>query len=746
MLKTCFMSLKRKIVSILILLAPVLGSGSCFGQSSDLKAIRGLTQRIIPAWASRIDYRIIPTTKDSYSLRSTGGKLIITGNNANSLATGLNYYLNYYCHTFVSWFKEDPVQLPSVMPKIPGEFHRAARSKERFFLNYCTYGYTMAWWNWQDWEHFIDWMALNGVNMPLAITGQEAVWYKVWRQFGLSDSEIRHFFTGPAYLPWHRMANIDGWDGPLPTDWIDSQAKLQQKILARERSLDMTPVLPAFAGHVPAALKSKYPSARIQSLGKWGGFPSQYHSSFLDPLDPLFKKIQRAFLEQQTRLFGTNHIYGADPFNEVTPPSWDPSYLATVSRVIYRSMEQVDPKATWLQMGWIFYYNRRHWTNIRIDSFLRAVPQDKMMLLDYYDEKTEVWKITDRFFNQPYIWCYLGNFGGNTMLTGNLDTVESRMEDAFDRGGSNLWGVGSTLEGFGVNPLMYDYVLEKAWSSGAVDVKQWIKDWAIRRCGTADPSVEKAWAILHNKVYISPAVHRSAVTITRPSFTGQGNRTGPSIDYDNRDLLKAWGLMLQSTKRDRATYQYDLANIGRQVLGNYFSDLRDRFTADYQDHNLMRMRSDSAAMIDLIHDMDTLVGTQSSFLLGKWLHDAEAMGRNEAEKRYYEKDARNILTTWGGADQSLNDYARRGWSGLLNDFYATRWKMFTHDALAAVSAGDTLDQKAFHKAVTDYEWNWVNQHSSYKDKPSGDAFLISQTLYRKYAPKIMAVGMPQVAR
>ena len=38
----------------------------------------------------------------------------------------------------------------------------------------------MTWWKWSDWEHFIDWMALNGINMPLAITGQEAIWYKVW--------------------------------------------------------------------------------------------------------------------------------------------------------------------------------------------------------------------------------------------------------------------------------------------------------------------------------------------------------------------------------------------------------------------------------------------------------------------------------------------------------------------------------------------------------------------------------------
>ncbi len=28
-----------------------------------------------------------------------------------------------------------------------------------------------AWWDWERWEREIDWMALNGINLPLAFTG-----------------------------------------------------------------------------------------------------------------------------------------------------------------------------------------------------------------------------------------------------------------------------------------------------------------------------------------------------------------------------------------------------------------------------------------------------------------------------------------------------------------------------------------------------------------------------------------------
>lgn len=60
----------------------------------------------------------------------------------------------------------------------------------------------------------------------------------------------------------------------------------------------------------------------------------------------------------------------------------------------------------------------------RLRAYLTAVPQDKLVLLDYFCEKTEVWRTTDGFYGQPFIWCYLGNFGGNTMLVGNINELE----------------------------------------------------------------------------------------------------------------------------------------------------------------------------------------------------------------------------------------------------------------------------------------------------------------------------------
>ena len=147
-------------------------------QDSDLITIQGLAKRLIPQQSAQFQFIKLPAHKgkDCFTLASKGGKIVISGNNANSMAVGLNYYLNNYCRTTVSWYAEVPVVLPAKLPDIKSPVSSSAKVARRFFFNYCTYGYTVPFFNWKEWERLIDWMALNGINMPLAITGQETVW------------------------------------------------------------------------------------------------------------------------------------------------------------------------------------------------------------------------------------------------------------------------------------------------------------------------------------------------------------------------------------------------------------------------------------------------------------------------------------------------------------------------------------------------------------------------------------------
>ena len=711
--------------------------------ASDTDAMQALIKRLLPEHAQQFAVEKLPTKESDYfRLRSQGNKIIIGGNNANSMAVGLNHYLRYWCNTSVSWFAADPIEMPAVLPLIETPTTVEARCKERFFLNYCTFGYTMPWWKWEDWERFIDWMALQGVNLPLAITGQESIWYRVWLSMGLTDEEIRNYFTGPAHLPWHRMLNIDYWHGPLPKSWLENQEALQKLIVARERELNMRPVLPAFAGHVPKEIKRIFPDAPLSTLGTWGGFPEENVPSFLDPMSPLFAQIQKAFLKEQTRLFGTDHIYGIDLFNEMDPPCLDAEYLHRVSGQVYETLRQVDKRAVWLQMTWLFYHDK-HWTNERIEPYLTGVKAENQLLLDYYCEKTEIWRRTEQFYGVPYIWCYLGNFGGNTTLIGNLDDIEQKIEKTYTEGGKNFVGLGSTLEGFDCNPFMYEFIFEKAWNTPLhKDIAQWSARLADRRTGAQSESARSGWQQLIDKVYCSYSRSwQCSVTNVRPSLgTPKRRHSKTKIFYDNKDLCQIIELLLQS-ESTTTTHTYDLVNFMRQLLGNHFGTMFETYKAQVDAADLEGTRATAKAMMEIIADMDRLLASRTDFLVGKWIADARDIGLNEQEKRYYEQNARNLLTTWGDRGIKLNDYANRSWAGMMKDFYGVRWQMFfdaVDDTLSAGEVFDDVQKQALENRMTAFEKSWwYDCRGSYSNKAEGNGAEIARELYKKYHDAVM---------
>jgi len=708
-------------------------------------AVRKLIERITPGHGQDfvIETIVAPAGENIFEVEARDGKIVLCGDSPLSQAVAFNWYLKHDAFVDVSWYADDAVKVPDKLPLPAEKTHETTRIRDRFFLNYCTFGYTLPFWRWRDWERCIDWMALNGINLPLAQTGNEFIWQSVWREYGLSDEKIRAFFTGPAYLPWHRMVNIDGWDGPLPQSFIDGQHNLQKQILARERELGMSPVLCAFAGHVPEALKTRQPAMKIERIPPgWGGFPSNYGCWFLNPLDPKFKEIQVKFLREQQKEYGTSHYYGADPFNEITPPSWEPSYLASVSRAIYDGMAQVDPDAIWLQMAWTFQ-TRGQWTDERLSAMIRAVPPGRMVLIDYVCENREMFRETKAFYGAPFVWDYLGNFGGNTSLVGPMNKINRRLAAVMnDTTVTNLIGVGATLEGLN-NPVVYEMLFDRVWAGTNLDLAQWMRDEARARAGGTDPQVEQAWDILREKILVdsNPIGGHGVIFQLQPALRSEANNMlSAHVAYHNEDLVRAWGLLLQAgpTARKSSAYQRDLVDITRQALGNLGLALRAQMAAAYDRKDAVAFKQAADQFMALGRDLDKFLGTRTEFMLGKWIDDAKSWAASKDEQAYYEKDARSIITIWGGG---LTDYAGRQWNGLTRDYYLPRWQMFIDATLAELKDGTPVDRPALEKQWRDHDLKFATTaNGDYATKPHGDFFALSRALYKKYAPR--ATGGP----
>ena len=705
-----------KSLKLIILAAACLALCSC--GTADERAAGALARRVMGPKALGIVFEQTTDTTDTYEILQKGRRVLIRGNNANSMAVGLNRYIQQFCLANVSWYDFNPVELPDALPKVPEPVRASAGIDIRFFLNYCTFGYTMPWWKWEQWERFIDWMALNGVNMPLAITGQEAVWQKVWRKYGMTDEQIRAFFTGPAHLPWQRMNNVDRWQGPLPQSWIDGQAELQKKILQRERELNMKPVLPAFSGHVPAELAEVVPGPIDTSrVRRWGGFDSKYRCTFLNPADSLFARIQKDFLEEQNRMYGTDHIYGVDLFNEVRPPSWEPDYLAKVSSCVYDSMAAVDPDAIWLQMGWLFISSRRNWLPERIEAYLTAVPQGRMIVLDYEGDYVEIWRRTEQFYGQNYIWCYLGNFGGMTGIEGDYYLNEERIAGTMAEGGPGFVGIGATLEGFGVNEPVYEAMLSQAWDTG-VTLDEYIDNIADRHLGRVDSTFRAYWHYMADSVCVTHTSNSSSSLIcARPSLEGLSHWTTEYVrGYDIARMEKALQ-MLETVEGDSDYFLFDLANARRQVLDNRAPALRDKFAAACWNGDRDGMEVAKEEFLTLCDSLAAVVKTRPEFSLGDWIRAARSWGRTPEEKDYFETNARTIITVWGDSF-NLTDYANRDWDGLIETYYKPRWAMFFDAVTEALDAGEEfVDGKSgsslrFAEDSRAFECGWVDARYS----------------------------------
>lgn len=736
-------------VLLLISATTAVVAGQVVDRPAELATATALIARVLPGSERNFVCELVPASegKDIFEYDAgSDGRIILRGNSAGSLAVAFNHYLRHEARLDFDWLASGPLSLSQPLPLPAAKVRRVCAAKERFFLNYCTYGYTMPWWDWTQWERFVDWMALNGINRPLLQAGQEAAWLRVWQSYGMTEEAVRSYFSGPAHLPWHRMANLDRWGGPLPRSYIDGQRDLQQQILSRARSLGMKPILAGFAGHVPRELTHLRPAAKITPIRPgWSGMAPEYATSYLDPKDPLFAEIQDRFLREQTQLYGTDHLYAADAFNEINPPSWEPAYLASVGDSIYRSLSAVDPAACWYQMTWTFTYGKlgQKWIPERLAAMLHAVPAGRMVLLDYAGEEQEFYPKSGNGYGLPFIWNYLGNFGGNTHLSAPLRKITDLAGRALAI--PNCIGVGSTLEALGVNPVGYALLLEQPWyEHAAPDLSSWIKDYADQRTGHPDPAVETAWAELAQRVFVDNTRRTGSNGATfqamPPLREWRGRIQNVMADYDPRALVAVLDRLFEadSTSRTADGYSYDVVNFTRQALCNLGSDFYGRMQASLADRDVVRFRRVSAEFLELGQDLDALLGTRREFLLGPWLEQARRWGATPAERDYFEANAREILTAWHVPGGQLTDYASRQWNGLLRDYYLPRWEKWIALTAASLESGSRFSEQDYIDWVNASCAQWIQSHDArYTNTPQGDPVETARRLFKKYRSRMV---------
>jgi Alpha-N-acetylglucosaminidase (NAGLU) tim-barrel domain/Alpha-N-acetylglucosaminidase (NAGLU) N-terminal domain len=443
----------------------------------------------------------------------------ITATSTSELTAGLGYYFKEYCNFTLEWSTGgraggSHIVIPDVWP-VP--LHHNEKTNWRMYdrrqeqnsvvsvtiqkyrtvpwsylMNVCTHSYSLVWYDWSAWQSLIDGLALRGINMILALTGQEEIQYQVFSELGVKDHEIRSWFNGPAFLTWSRGQNEygSGIAGPLPRSFMKSQWHLQREhILPRLRSLGIVGILPAFQGNVPIQIKTLFQDHNITQQGETG---------WIDALDPLFGRIADLWMRKLIQDFGTDHYYQTDGYfnggtapwlqhrghiekvrgktsvNEIEisphlPPHDESWYLR--GRAAYAGLSRTDPQAYWMYQGFAFV----GWNTKEQASYLRAfidsAPKNRFIILDMGYSPDGQWQMWNNasFFGAPFIWSSLYNFGDTDGMRGDLKHLNQAVPFQAIEANSSIVGIGATPEGIDHNPLYFELLFEANFRSTPID-------------------------------------------------------------------------------------------------------------------------------------------------------------------------------------------------------------------------------------------------------------------------------------
>lgn len=693
--------------------------------------IQGLLERIDKGASRKFVIEQVKSPTDFFELDQKGDKVVIRGNNYVSIATGVNWYLKYYAGIQLSW-NGMTAQLPAVLPAVPQKERHETDLKYRYDFNYCTYSYTMAFWDWDRWEKEIDWMALHGINLPLAVVGADVVWYNVLTKLGYTKDEINEFIAGPAFQGWWLMNNLEGWGGPNPDSWYKQRETLQKQILKRMREYGIRPVLPGYSGMVPHNAKERL-GLNVSDPGLWCGYR---RPAFLQPTDPRFNEIADLYYKEMSRLYGKADFYSMDPFHEGGNVAGVD--LNAAGQAIWGAMKKANPKAVWVAQAW--QANPRQ-------KMIENLPAGDLIVLDLFAESRpqwgdpeSTWYRKEGFGKHDWLYCMLLNYGGNVGLHGKMKHVIDEFYKAKTSSfGKTMKGVGMTMEGSENNPVMFELLCELPWRPARFDKDEWLKNYTVARYGKADKAVQDAWLLLSNTIYNCPAKNtqqgtHESVFCGRPDYDVYQVSSWSEMEpyYKPEDIIRAAGIMLSAADRFKGNnnFEYDLIDIVRQAVAEKGRLVYPIMIDAYKAGEKELFAASSQRFLDLILLQDKLLAARPEFKVGTWIEKARNLGTTPEEKDLYEWNARVQVTTWGNrvaADEGgLRDYAHKEWNGLLRDFYYNRWKVWIDRQKAQLNGAPV-------KAIDFYaiEEPWTKQTNSYSSQAEGDVIEVAKEVYAK---------------
>ena len=662
---------------------------------------------------------------DYYEISMADGKVKIKGNNGVALASGLNYYLKYYCNVHVSQ-QTKQVKMPENIVEVKETIKTVSPYEIRYAYNYCTLSYTMPFYGYDDWQRELDYLALSGVNVILDTTATEALWVMYLQQFGYTVDEAKNFVCGYAYKAWWLMGNLENYGGTVSDAWVIDTLQLARVNQRFMTVLGIQPCLQGFMGTLPTTFDSIADktlkgmnfsdiTSYMVAQGTWSGFT---RPPLLKTTYDGYKTLADTFYDVQKYLYGDiTDFYAGDLAHEGGVIPSDLSRSGMTAEILGHMMNN-DPDAVWIIQCWWGNPEKKVLEGFGENREDHVLVLDLNATIDLNYKNTTQWG--GREWNgTSWVFCMLDNYGGRPGMHGELESMMNEIIKAKDSS-SHMKGIGLVAEGTQMNPIVQELLWEMAWRDTTFDMDKWVKDYCRRRYGIESVNLEKAWELLLETAYGYEGAHDfniNSIVNMRPSFSPSAISGTYTLDYDPVKLEEALALFMEEFGQlsSKETYIYDVVDLMKQVVSNsmvaYFKTLVEAYNTG-EEKAFTDMKDKFLASIYIL---DEICQYEVDSTLGEWVGRIESWCKDTKTGEYddYSKfmmnvNAKAIITTW--SSKPLLNYAYRQYSSLLIEYHYATWEKW----LEAIETGKTVPTD---KEIFDIAWDFVLVEGGYQRQP-----------------------------
>lgn len=680
-------------------------------------------------YADLIRVEVIPSKSgfDEYALYDEDEKIVIQATSGSAAGVAFNTYLQERCRYYVG-ILHTVGTLPQEPPKVGNPIRNQSLYHYRYFLNYCTFGYTYTFYSWKDWEKVIDRMILSGYNLVLNPLGQECIWRETLLELGYTESEVRKFLVAPTHMPWLLMMNMEDFKGWYPSWWWNERLELANRFSDCLEAFGIGTMLPGYSGMVPSDFAARFPNAKLKKQGDWCGFE---RPQYLLYDDTMYESIAKKFYEIQNKRIGHDrvHYYSSDPFHEggIT----DGIDLGAFAKTSFSIMQEMDEKAVWVFQGWGENPQR---------EMLKAIPAERTLITNLLSDANT--NAEDNYLDRPWIYCTVNNFGGQHLLRGGLKKTLEKPYECVHNPEYTMVGIGLMPEAVENGDVFFDILFDCAIAQERPNLDAFLAKYMRLHYGEENETLCRAWRILADEIFVKDSIGSSfeSAYIACPSLLVDrvANCGEKASDAYPTALLQASELFTSQYEKyqDSESFRFDYIDLIRQLSANYAWRLVYRIQNAYRAKDCEEFQKTSQEFLRLIDLQGRLLSSDKAFLYANCQKKARDYGKTESEKEYFDYLFKTLITVWGdertvGRPDSnhrlegiLDNYAAREYGDLIETYYKPRWKKFLSMLEISLLTGVPYEEYNFF----DYDLLFCYDKGRYEMKAKGDTLKIAKEI------------------